>query len=80
MPYFNYHAKVRSLINSNECLGVSIIDKHNKISPAMVFYFKNHKPMPIRQYKWKDYFPLIETHSIPLSNYTAININAIKKE
>jgi len=74
MSYFNYHAKVKNLIKTNNCLSVSIVDKYNSISPAMVFYFKNNKPMPIRQYKWQDYLPLIESYFIPLSNYTNLKL------
>ena len=68
MSYFNYHAKVKSLIKGGDCIGVSLLYKYNHIKPAMVFYFKSHKPMPIRNYMWNDYFPLIKQYNLKLDN------------
>lgn len=68
MSYFNYHAKVKSLIKNGACIGASLLYKHNNIKPAMVFYFNNHKPMPIRDYRWDEYFPLIKEYKIKLNN------------
>ena len=36
-----------------------IVDKWNNISPALVLYFDNNKPMPIREYRFDEYFKLI---------------------
>ena len=36
-----------------------IVEKWNGISPALVLYFDNEKPMPIREYRWNEYFDLI---------------------
>lgn len=63
--YFNYHAKVQNLIKNNQCIEAKILDKHNNISPALVLYFKNHKPMPIRIEKWDFYFDFLNKHNIP---------------
>ncbi|MBQ7881051.1 MAG: thermostable hemolysin delta-VPH [Clostridia bacterium] len=68
MSYFNYHAKVKNLIKNNHCLGASILYKYNNIKPAMVFYFDNHIPMPIRSYMWDNYLQLIKKYNIPLNN------------
>lgn len=54
--YFNYHAKVKRLILDNQLLYVKFYDNYNNISPAMVLYFKNDKPMPIREYRFEEYF------------------------
>ena len=54
--YFNYHAKIKRLIKENQLLYVKFYDTYNNISPAMVLYFKNEKPMPIRDYRFEEYF------------------------
>ena len=68
MSYFNYHAKIKSLIKSGDCLGASLLYKYHNIKPAMVFYFKSHIPMPVRNYMWQDYFPLIKQYNLKLDN------------
>ena len=54
--YYNYHAKAKQLIANGHLVKMEIVDKWNAISPALVLYFDNHKPMPIRQYRWDEYF------------------------
>ena len=68
MSYFNYHAKLKNLIKNGDCIGVSLLYKYQNIKPAMVFYFSNHKPMPVRNYRWDEYFPLIKEYNLKLSN------------
>lgn len=34
---------------------MEIVERWNAIAPALVLYFDNHKPMPIRQYRWDEY-------------------------
>lgn len=58
--YFNYHAKVKSLIKSGELEYVEIMHDYRGIKPAMVLYFSSHKPMPIRQEHWEEYYKLIQ--------------------
>lgn len=57
--YYNYHAKAKQLISEGYLIGVEFVDDWNGISPAMVLYFDNHKPMPIREYRWCEYMELI---------------------
>ena len=61
--YFNYHAKAKKLIKSGELLYYTIINNYNGISPALVLYFKNHKPMPIREHKFNEYLILLENET-----------------
>lgn len=68
MSYFNYHAKIKDLIKSGDCLSVSLLYKYKNIKPAMVFYFNSHKPMPVRDYRWNEYFTLIKLYNIKLDN------------
>ena len=58
--YYNYHAKAKQLISENHLIDYQIVSKWNLISPALVLFFDNHKPMPIRKYKWKEYWDLLD--------------------
>ena len=63
--YFNYHAKVKKLIKEDKVVKIEFFKSYNNISPAMVIYFKNNPPMPIREHKWEEYLKLLnETNFI----------------
>jgi len=64
MAYFNYHAKAQSLIKSKHCTNAILTDKHNSISPALVLYFDNHPPMPIRFKMWNVYHELLSNYGV----------------
>lgn len=68
MAYFNYHQTAQKLIKTGHCLSAEIVKKHNAISPALILFFDNHLPMPIREEKWLVYFNLLEHHSIKIIN------------
>lgn len=53
--YYNYHAKAKQLINDGHLIKMEIVDKWNSIAPALVLFFDNHRPMPIRKHKWNEY-------------------------
>lgn len=55
MSYYNYHAKAKKLIADGHLVNMEIVDQWNTIAPALVLYFDNHRPMPIRQYRWDEY-------------------------
>ena len=57
--YFNYHSKVKEIIKKDVVTKIEIVDNHNGIRPAMLLYFRNHKPMPIREHKWDEYIKLL---------------------
>lgn len=59
MSYFNYHAKAKKLISEGHLINYEIVDNWNKISPALVLYFDNNRPMPIREYMWDEYFKIL---------------------
>ncbi len=65
--YYNYHAKAKQLISEGHLINFEIVDKWNSISPALVLFFNNHKPMPIRQYMWDDYMPILGMNLVPES-------------
>ena len=57
--YFNYHAKVKRRILEGKLTGYEFVDDYNGIKPALVLYFKGERPMPIRDYKWEEYLPIL---------------------
>jgi hypothetical protein len=61
VAYFNYHATARQLLVEGKLTGWYITDRHNQISPALVLLFDDatHPVMPIREYRWDEYLPLL---------------------
>ena len=74
MSFFNYHAKAKNLIKSGHLVAFRIVEQHNNIKPALVLYFTNNKPIPIRDYMWNEYIPLINERNIPINNCENINL------
>lgn len=64
MMYFNYHAKAKNLIADGHLTRFEIVDQWNNIKPALVLYFDNHKPMPIRSYRWDEYLILLNERKV----------------
>ena len=66
MAYFNYHATIKKLINQNKLIGYYFTNKHNNISPALVFVFDDikHLLMPIRKHRWNEYLPLLDKEKL----------------
>ena len=75
MTYFNYHAKAKRLIECGNCISASIFSNYHSIKPALVLYFENNIPIPIRDYMWNDYFPPLKQHGISINNPENINLN-----
>ena len=65
MRYFNYHAKAKRLIKTGQLVRYEFVKNHNSISPALVLYFKDHRPMPIREYRWLEYFEILNIKTFP---------------
>ena len=59
MGYYNYHGRIKQIIAEGNLTGMKIMDRWNQIAPAMVLFFDNHKPMPVREYRWDEYFILL---------------------
>lgn len=64
MAYFNYHAKAQNLIRAGHCVKAEVVEKYDSISPALILYFDNNPPMPIRQYRFAAYFNLLEQYNV----------------
>ena len=75
MTYFNYHAKAKRLISDGYCISASIFSNYHSIRPALVLYFENNIPIPIRDYMWKDYITLLEQENIIINNPENIDLN-----
>ena len=58
--YYNYHAQAHKLIEEGHLTKTEIVERWNGIKPALVLYFDNHRPMPIREYRWDEYLEFIE--------------------
>lgn len=69
MAYFNYHAKVKRLIFEDKLTGYEFVDDYNGIKPALVLYFLNERPMPIRDYKWQEYIPILIAKNDKLNQF-----------
>ncbi|MEG0423152.1 MAG: thermostable hemolysin delta-VPH [Erysipelotrichaceae bacterium] len=59
MTYFNYHGQAKYLIKTGHLTHYEFKDQWNQIKPALVLYFDNHFPMPIREEKWSEYLKLL---------------------
>jgi hypothetical protein len=59
MAYYNYHAKAKGLIAAGHLVRFEIVERWGNISPALVLYFDNHRPMPIREYRFDEYLQLL---------------------
>lgn len=64
MSYFNYHAKIKKLIKENQLSKIVLLNKYNNISPCMLLIFKSNKPMPVREYRWQEYFDYLSSEKI----------------
>ena len=60
MAYFNYHAKAKRLIAEGHLVNWEIVENYHGIAPALVLYFDNEKPMPIREHRFCEYFDLLK--------------------
>lgn len=67
MSYFNYHAKAKKLIKDGHLIKAEIVDNYNNICPALVLHFDCHAKMPIREYRWSEYFDLLFQLNIKIS-------------
>lgn len=75
MTYYNYHAIAKNLLKSGHCFSVSIFSNYHNIKPALVLYFDNHKPIPIREYMWQDYLQIIKEQNLKILNEENIKLN-----
>ncbi|HAZ19555.1 MAG TPA: thermostable hemolysin delta-VPH [Clostridiales bacterium] len=58
--YYNYHGQAKKRIREGKLIEFYFTSDYKGIRPALVLVFPD-KVMPIRQYRWEEYFPLLET-------------------
>ena len=75
MGYYNYHAIAKNLLKTGHCFSVSVFSNYHNIRPALVFYFDNHKPIPIREYMWHGYLPILKELNLQILNPENIKLN-----
>ena len=61
MSHYNYHAVIKRLIRDGKLKNWYITERYNGISPAAVLVFDvlKHPVVPIREYRWQEYLPLL---------------------
>ena len=64
MAYYNYHAKVKSLILGGHLVDFVYYDRWKGIENCYVCFFDNHLPMPIRNYKIEEYIRFFEENNV----------------
>ena len=62
--YFNYHAKLQSLIKTGHSTAYEFLDEYRGICPCLLVYFDNHKPMPIRVHKFEEYMFILSRYGV----------------
>ena len=78
MTYFNYHAKAKKLILEQHTISVTFFKNYHNIKPAMVLYFDNNQPIPIREYMWKEYFSILKNQKLPFNNPDNIDLTEFR--
>lgn len=66
MAYFNYHAKAQGLIRAGHCVQAELVEAYKEIRPALVLFFDNHTPMPIRVHKFAEYIELLTRYHVKI--------------
>lgn len=64
MKYFNYHAKVKRLIEEGHCIGFKFVEYYHKIKPCLLLWFDNCRPMPVREYWFDEYKILLAKYGV----------------
>lgn len=62
--YFNYHAKIKKLIFEGKLVGAELTENYRGISPALVLYFADNPPMPVREHRFAEYFLILKEKGI----------------
>lgn len=67
MSYYNFHAIALKLIKEGHCISATEFEEYHNIKPALVLYFDNHRPIPIREYMWSNYSLLLKENNIKIN-------------
>ena len=64
LVYYNYPGIIKQKIKNNELVKVEFVDEYKKIKNVMLLYFKDGSIKPIREYRWLEYFILINNKKL----------------
>ncbi len=53
--YFNYHAKLKKLIQMGCAVGFERLEEYHGISPCILIYFDNGEKWPVREPRFDEY-------------------------
>ena len=59
MAYFDYHRVAKREILTGHLVRAEYLPVWNGIAPALVLFFDDRAPMPIRKEKWGEYEELV---------------------
>ena len=57
--YFDYHAVAKRAIRNGHFVKKEYVPSWNGIAPALVLFFDDRPPMPIRKERWEEYEALL---------------------
>lgn len=60
---YPYHNKSKQLIKQGHLTHWEMVEKWNHIEHALVIYFDNHRPIPIRPHRHEEYIKILEFHN-----------------
>ena len=58
---YPYHNKAKQLIYQGHLTHWELVDKWNHIEKALVLFFDNHRPIPIRPHRHEEYLQILLT-------------------
>lgn len=61
--YYNYHGIIKQKIKNNQLIKVVFKEEYHKIKNVMLLYFDDGTIKPIREYRWLEYFVLIDKYN-----------------
>ena len=61
--YYNYHGIIKQKIKNNELINIEFKDEYKNIENVMLLYFKDGSVKPIREYRWLEYFIIINKYN-----------------
>lgn len=56
---YPYHNKAKMLIKEGHLTHYEFVEKWNQIENALVLYFDNHRPIPIRPHRHEEYMVIL---------------------
>ncbi len=62
---YSYHNKAKQLIKQGHLTHWELVDRWNHIEKALVLYFDNHRPIPIRSYRHDEYLKILQKNVLP---------------